>query len=161
MKIRLIPKSKKPAKDKKPSLFTHLHLARQDRPAFADSLRFPDSLADLPPAAISDLIGKYTVLMVYAQQDLAEISRDLIRIDYEERNALAEMLVQRPQLNTIPKHQRDGVIETSPSIRFIRKRQTEALLRKEHTVMFVNRFQSFVNALSRDLSRRSISDRAV
>jgi len=53
------------------------------------------------------------------------------------------------------------VIETDASILIIRRQQKEAAMKREHTAMFVARFQSFINALSRDLSRRSISDRSI
>lgn len=160
MKIQVKTKAKTTG-TKKPTLYTHLHLSKQERPRYADSIRFPDRLSELSPANVSDLIGQYTVLLAYAQEDLAELSREMVRLDYEEKSVTARMLVQRPQLNTIPKHQREGVIETDASILIIRRQQKEAAMKKEHTAMFVARFQSFISALSRDLSRRSISDRAV
>jgi len=145
-------------KDTLPKLVSHLLLPRVRRPKFADSLHFPENITELASANISDLMGKYTLLLSYAQQDMAELNRETLRCDILDRNRRMELLREKPQMNSIEKHKREAFYDSDPVMRRINDQRIILGMRKEHTAMFLSNFDRYISTLSRELTRMALTD---
>ena len=103
-------------------------------------------------------MGKYTGLLAYAHQDLSELNRESLRLDAMERERRFAMMQENPRLNTLEKHKREAFYEADRTMRRVFNQRTYVNMSKEHTMMFMANYERYIAALSRDLTRRSLTD---
>lgn len=136
-------------------LHTHLSLPKIFRPKWADKLNFPDDLTELTAGNISELLGKYTALWAYANQDLSEIQRKLLGLDAAEQERINEIYSNRPAINTVEKYKKEGIFSSDRKISQYRRFRKGLHMQRASTEMFLQNFQAYINALSRELTRKS------
>lgn len=129
--------------------------AFQERPKFTDTLRFPDDITQLTATNISELLGKYTKLYVYANQNLAKANVALLRLDTRESLLRNAIFRSRPSLNGLDRWRRDAIISEHPEMESIIKHRGHHLQQKELLTTLVANFDKYLVALSRELSRKS------
>ena len=127
----------------------------QNRPKFTDSLRFPDDLTSLDAANISELLGKYTKLYVYANQNACAINVALLRLDTRESLLRNSLFRNRPSLNNLDRWRRDAVISEDSQMERIVIERNSLLEKKELIQNFLTTYDRYVVALSRELSRKT------
>lgn len=130
------------------------------RPAFADSIRFPNDLTQLTAANLSDLLGKYTRLYAFANAEACKCNVSLLRIDTQESLRRATLLRERPFLNNQEKWRRDSVLDCDPAIM---RYQSERLLAKQNRLFAEtarDNFEKYIAALSRALTQKGLSETA-
>lgn len=142
-------------KGSSPSLISHLRLPRILRPKFADTLRFPEDITQLESANVSELLGKYTLLYTYAAQDMSFLNQESLRLESQERVRRFEVMQTNPRMNTIEKHKREAFYDSDSSMRQLQDQRTLVNMRKESTAMFMGNFDKYIQALSRELTRKS------
>lgn len=151
MKIKV----KRKASTETPELYTHLKLPKIRRPKWADTIRFPDDLTELHSSNIMELLGKYTQLWALVNQDLCRITQELLRYDAAEQSRVNEILEHRPGVNRLEKYKKDGVFGADPKIAAYRQTRKALHIQKAAVEMFLSTYDKFINALSRELTRKS------
>lgn len=129
-------------------------LPKVERPSFADTIKFPESLIELSSANISELLGRYTLLFSLVNQDLASVNIDLLRTYAKETAKINEMFRRNPSMNSQERWKRDAIIEEDPDIEAIRSERSLLLQTKELCEMYLKNYESYTNALSRELTRK-------
>jgi hypothetical protein len=150
----MILKVNRPSKERN-SLSAVFPLPLQNRPKFADDLRFPDNLIQFPAEVISELHGKYTKLYVYANEERTKLIVKLLQLETKETQIRALVFRERPQINQQEKWRRDAVLEEDPRMRSLLHEISFTKIQKEWADTFVANFDRYLIALSRELSRRS------
>ena len=125
------------------------------RPAFADSLKFPEDVTKLDAMNVSELHGKYTMMYAYANQELAKANVALLRL--HSRVALRRNTVfrSRPTLNSQERWRRDAILDSDSDMEIIEAQITSVKMEKTWAEMFVANFERYLTALSRELSRKT------
>jgi len=131
-----------------------IDLPRFLRPAFADTLKFPDDITQLDAQNVSELLGKYTKLLAYAAQEHAKQTVRMLEIECKMAELQSEIFIQSPGIAHIERWKRDQKIQAHPRMFNIRITLLEINQRREMLSMFVSNFERFINALSRELSRK-------
>ena len=142
----------------KSKLISHLRLPSVRRPDFADHIRFPDDITQLNGENVAELLGKYTLLYTYAAQDMAFLNQESLRIESHERVRRSEIVQNNPRINTIEKYKREAFFEADSKLRSLQNHRTVVSIRKETTGMFMNNFDKYIQALSRELTRKTSSE---
>lgn len=140
---------------KKGRSFTKLGLPEVFRPKFASTLVFPSDITELTAQNISDLIGKYTLLYSYANQELSKLNVLILQSERREEIRVNDLFRTRPSLNQIEKWRRDSVLAEDTEIEEIRTNINRLQIQKEFTQMYLSNFDRYVNALSRELTRKT------
>ena len=125
------------------------------RPAFADTLVFPDDVTKLEASNVSELHGKYTQMYAYANQELAKANVALLRLNARvsvRRNAVFR---SRPTLNAQERWRRDAVLDADKDMEIIEAQITAVKMERTWAEMFVGNFEKYIAALSRELSRKT------
>jgi hypothetical protein len=136
-------------------LFTSLRFQRIQRPKFADSLKFPEDITELSPASVSDMLGKYTQMYAYANQELSLLNVALLGLQTQEARRTTEMFKANPSLNHQERWRRDCVVDTDPQIMNIQMEISLTKQSREVVQMFLNNYDRYLTALSRELSRKA------
>jgi hypothetical protein len=159
-RVRVVSVKKSPAKPREfvSDTISHLSIFRIPRPNFASTLRFPEDITQLESANVSELLGKYTLLLTFAAQDLSELNQAGLRLDVMEKNRKYDLFTEKPQMNSLEKHKREAFFETDRQMRELYKQRAAVNIRKCHTEMFIANFDRYIVALSRELTRRSMSE---
>ena len=124
------------------------------RPEFTDQLRWPDDLTVLPAKSISDLLGKFTALQVYANQEHARIQSLLVEAQTEIQLRETEVFRANPAMNHQERWKRDAVVSSDPVIMELTRRIGRLKAEREYASGFALNYERYVNALSRELSRQ-------
>ncbi len=124
------------------------------RPKFADTLQFPADLASLTSANLTELMSRYTQMMVFASQKLSEILVKIIQTETQIRRSKSDMLLARPSLNSLERWRRDAIIEADPVMRALDLQLSRFRSEEVMAQMFVNTYEKLLVVLSRELSRR-------
>lgn len=143
---------------KKQKLVTHLRLPEIDRPKWADGLRFPDDVTELTAANVSELLGKYTQLWTYVQQDLSRLEQETLKLDSAERERKHEIITGNPRINTIEKHKREAFYDGDSKMRGINRARSVIDLRKASSHSFLSIYDKYIQALSRELTRKGMTE---
>lgn len=151
-------KKKKRSTTRRLKLISHLRLPSVRRPDFADHLRFPEDITQLNGENVAELLGKYTLLYSYAAQDMAFLNQESLRIESHERIRRSEIVQQNPRINTIEKYKREAFFEADSKLRSLQEHRTVVNIRKETTGMFMNNFDKYIQALSRELTRKTTTE---
>lgn len=130
-------------------------LPHTPRPAFTDALRFPDDITELGAANISELLGKYTKLWAFVNQDRARLRVQLIRLQQQEGKRINNIFRQRPTLNNLEKWKREAVLSEDEVIEQIRANRAAVEIALTHSEMFLENYDRYTNALSRELTRKT------
>lgn len=125
------------------------------RPAYADTIRWPDNITLLSASNISELHGKYTQLYCFANQGLAKINMDILRLQTEDSLRRNKIFRTSPHINSQERWRRDTVIDSDPEIERITKEIADKKQEREFVQMYVNNYDRYLTALSRELSRKS------
>lgn len=126
------------------------------RPKFADSLVFPNDVTELTPENVSELHAKYTVLFTYANQELTKANVALLKLDTEEALRKTQLFIEsKGRLNHLDRWRRDSVLEVDNDIQRIAQQRGYYRIQKEFAQMMVTNYDKYINALSRELSRRA------
>ena len=124
-------------------------------PSFVHKLRFPEDLTELGTQNISELLGKYTLLWTYVNQDMARLRVKALKLSQKETNRINSKLREMPALNQIERWKRDALLAEDESIEFIRTEQTRTSMELEQCGMYLANYDKYINALSRELTRKT------
>lgn len=124
------------------------------RPEYAATLRFPTDITELTAENITDLIGKYTALLCYAQGYLSGIVVSIL--DTEQRLSLTEskILIDEPRYIHLEKWKRDSLVKTDSRIRHLNYELSNNRKAKEIAEAFVANYERCIAALSKELTRK-------
>ena len=125
-----------------------------DRPAFSDSLKFPDNVTELDVAGVSELLGKYGQLWCFANQGLSQVNVRILSAQLDESKLINSIFRENGSVNSIEKWRRDAVFDSDPQLEAIREKIQRLKMEKETLLMFVGNFDRHCQTLSRELSRR-------
>jgi len=125
------------------------------RPEFIDALRWPVDLTQLTAQNISELHGKYTQLYAYANQELSRINVKIIELETRERLRRNYLFRVSPSMNSQERWRRDAVLDSDTKIEEIAMERDKQRMARVHTEMFVANYEKYLNALSRELSRKT------
>jgi hypothetical protein len=125
------------------------------RPKFADALRFPDDITELASANVSDLHAKYSELYTYANQELARANIAILKLQTEETFLKSKIFVENPRINHLERWKRDCLIDADPRMEEIYRLLSKFRVEKEYAQMAVTNYDKYINALSRELSRKT------
>lgn len=122
---------------------------------------FPNDLTALAPANVSELLGKYTQLYAYALQCQADYAIAELKLKQEEAFAESRILSKEPNALHLEKWRKEAKLSTYPELQQFHSRWVVVSSGKKAAETFATIYQSYVSALSRELSRRSsISERS-
>jgi len=124
------------------------------RPAFADKLVFPDDITAIDSSNVSELLGKYTQLAVFALNALSQISMAITLTESHFLRARNQLLKDKPTLLGTEKWRFDKVVENDDAFLALEQKMTEFKMKKEYLTGLTGTFEKFIYALSRELSRR-------
>lgn len=155
MKIK-VKKRNSTRKPQKSELITHLKLPQINRPKWADNLRFPDDLTEVTAANVSELLGKYTSLWAFVNEDACRTTQHLLRLDSAEQTRMNQMIGRRPALTTLEKFRRDQLFAVDPVIATYRREKKILHIHKAASDMFLANYDKYINALSRELTRKGM-----
>ena len=130
-----------------------------ERPAFIDKLKFPEDLTQLTAQNVSALHGKYTQLYAFANQELAKLEIKTLRIRQQEAIRRNEIFVERPSINSLDKYRRDAVYKSDDKMESLGQEMFRLECAKVATVSFKDSYDRYLQALSRELTRKTSDDR--
>lgn len=137
------------------TLITYEEMPKVQRPKFVDTLRFPEDITELSAANCSELLGKYTLLWTFVNQDMARLKVRLLRLQHQEGVRVSEMFRHRPQLNQIEKWKRDSVISEDTQVESLRRQTSAINVELEYSGMYLANYDRYILALSRELTRKT------
>ncbi len=124
------------------------------RPKWTDRLSFPDDVTRLNAANVSELLGKYSQLWAYTNQELCKINVAILRLQTAESRRRNEIFRRNPAVNSQDRWRRDAVLESDPLIeKFLHEIEVNKM-RRTYTDTYLANFDRYINALSRELSRK-------
>lgn len=124
------------------------------RPAFADTLRFPSDVTALAAVNVSDLHGKYTELYAFANQELCRINVEILALQTKQSQRKNAMFRHRPGMNGQERWRRDAIIDCDPEMERLESALAKKKQEREYTSMYLQNFDRYLTALSRELSRK-------
>ena len=133
---------------------SHSRYPAVPRPAFTDRLKFPEEITELGSANVSDLLGKYTLLWSYVNQDAARLKVTLLRLQHQESRRTNDMFRENPRLSHVEKWRRDAVVSEDSYIEAVRQQISRAEAELEYANMYLANYDRYINALSRELTRK-------
>lgn len=136
------------------STFSYLPESHFDRPKYTDKLRWPDDITQLTAQNISELHGKYTQLYAYANRELARINMAILKLQTDDSLRRNQFFRMNPSLNSQEKWKRDAKMETDPVIESIAKDISLRRIERTQAEMFVQNYERYLTALSRELTRK-------
>ncbi len=151
MKLKLKHKSK-------PAPATDVRYGRMPtvaRPKFTDSLKFPEDITELGSANCSELLGKYTLLWSYVNQDVSNLKVRQLKLQQREQLRLNQIFRENPAVNRLEKWRKDSVIAEDTYIEAIRSAMLTTNMQLETMNMYLANFDRYINALSRELTRKT------
>lgn len=128
------------------------------RPAFTDSLRFPDDITKLAPTNVSELMGKYAVLQAFVEQEATTWLVQEMALEQKLEDARSDVLQENHKLHFMEKWKMSQRVDSMPSVRRIRQRLTLVRSLKERAQSLVRTYERLGQVLSRELSRRLASN---
>jgi len=130
-------------------------------PSFAQTLRFPENLPALSSRDLGLYHGQYTALLAYASSERSKVTVELLKVESEinyHRHQKSIMLSSSSSEKAL-KWQLESMLETSPQIVDLRKRQLHFQVQKESLQNYEANFERYAAALSREMSRRAAEQR--
>ena len=124
------------------------------RPAFTDSLRFPDDITKLAAANVAELMGKYAALQAFVEQEATSWLIREMSLEQELDDARSAVLQDNHKLHFMEKWKMAQRVDADPSVRKIRQRLTLVRSLKERAQSLVRSYERLGQVLSRELSRR-------
>lgn len=125
-----------------------------ERPAFADTIKFPDDITKLPLSGVSMLNGQYTGMYAYAVAELSKANVQVLRIRSEifvRRNNIARTGIT----NGRKKYAID--LDTRIDKRLeeltLMENKAEELVKQLESYVII--FDKYMGALSREMTRRT------
>jgi hypothetical protein len=136
--------------------FTILGFRRIDRPNYADTLVFPaQTLTSLDSEQVSDLHAKYTLLYAYANQSLAEINVEILRLQNKRGERENEIYRRNTAINSLEKWRRDAKMKEDTAIERLNFALTQEHFKRIQLEAILGNYERFIAALSRELSRKN------
>lgn len=135
-------------------IFGSKSLPQFGRPAFADTLRFPADITSLDARNISELLGKYTAMYSFVNEQQGKISGKLLNLQTVESLLRNKMLRDAPSLNNLERWRRDTVLDADPAIETLFEQQQILKGQRDHAGVFLGNYERCITALSRELSRK-------
>lgn len=124
------------------------------RPAFTDSLRFPDDITKLAATNVSELMGKYAALQAFVEQEATTWIIQEMRLEQKLDDARSDVLQDNHKLHFLEKWKMAQRVDSDPTVRRIRQRLTLVRSLKERAQSLVRSYERLGQVLSRELSRR-------
>jgi hypothetical protein len=125
------------------------------RPSFTDKLKFPEDITELTAANVSELLGKYTLLWSYVNQDRARLEVQLLRLQRLDSLRVNQMLRDNHRLNHIDKWRRDAVIAEDEQMETLKQQISSVQAELKYASMYLENYDRYANALSRELTRKT------
>jgi hypothetical protein len=129
------------------------------RPAFTDTLHFPNDVTQLGASNVSDLLSKYTALYAFANAEMCRANVMLLRLDTAESLRRASLLRQQPTLNAQERWRRDTILDCDQEVGRIIAQRAQAKEAREIAQTARDNFDRYISALSRELSRKSFESK--
>jgi hypothetical protein len=129
-----------------------------ERPKWADKIRWPDDITQLTAQNVSELLGKFTELLCYAESQLAKYKQAILFAEDSIARLRLEVISEDElAMNRLEKNKRELRIDSDPGMTKMKSR-LRALRRCEVAAqMFVTNYERRIAALSRELSRKTAS----
>lgn len=124
------------------------------RPSFTDRLRFPDDLTSLQLENISELIGKFTQLLAFANAEACRFKVDLMHVESAETLRRRELMLTQPAMNSLERWRRDSTLDLDMQVMELERRKISLRTQLLAAETARDNFDRYVWALSRELSRR-------
>lgn len=134
---------------------TYVNLPSFERPKWADNLRFPDDITQLNAQNVSELIGKYTALLCYVQEQYSRLCVKLVSVESQAQQLESRIYLDTPQIAHLERWRRDQKINADSRMLGLKIRETEVRKHKEVTWSFVQNYERCISALSRELTRKT------
>ena len=133
---------------------TQLQLPAFKRPAFADSLKFPDDLTELTSQNVSELLGKYTDLQAYVNSQRTSYIVECLRLQTLMERLETEAFIEQPQIAHLQRWRRDQKINSDSRMRDLKAKYYWYSQLREVAQLYFDNYQAYIQALSRELSRK-------
>ena len=134
-----------------------LNLPSFQRPSFADGLRFPDDITQLTSQNVSELIGKYTKLLCYVQEQYTNHAVKVMRLESAIQTLQSTVFIESPGIAHLEKWKRDQRMQSDSRMMGINIQLTEAKKFKELAYSYIQNYERCISALSRELTRKTAS----
>lgn len=150
----------KPVKKSKPEITgitVAVDLPVFNRPKYADSVKWPDDITQLAAQNVSELLGKYTGLLCYAQSELANYQQQILGIEYQINRLEVTIYTEEPQVVNLAKNIRDLKFDSDEGMTILKAHLIRLKRCEVVTSMHVQNYERKITALSRELSRKTAS----
>lgn len=122
-------------------------------PSYSETLHFPASVLDLETGNVSDLIGKFTMMLAHVNAEHAKANVAMLRAQGQE-SARKRQLVQQ-YADKAEKWRRDAAVEIDPKLVALKEELIEKQAVREILASYVFNYDKIISALSRELTRRT------
>lgn len=125
-----------------------------ERPAYTDSLKFPDDLTAISLQEVSRLHGRYIGLYAYVVSECSKVNQEVLRIE-------SEMFVRRNNVTRTGltygknKYKIDVEVRADMTLQELQLKRNKAQERKEIIEKFLEIYDRYAQALSREMTRRT------
>lgn len=130
------------------------NLPEFQRPAFADTLRFPTDLTKLGAQNLSELMGRYAALLAFVEQEATTWEIQEIKTEQTLENTQTKLMVESPRLALLEKWRLDLRLRQEDSVKDLNRRLTVIRTLKVRARSLVKTYEQLIGILSRELSRR-------
>lgn len=128
-----------------------------ERPKYADRLRWPDDITQLTAQNVSELLGKYTACLCYAEAQLAKYRQAILVAEDQFNRTKIRIYEEEPAIIRLEKNKRELKLDSDTGILTMKSR-LKTLRRFEIAAqMYVTNYERKITALSRELSRKTAS----
>lgn len=100
------------------------------------------------------MLGKYTLLWSYVNQDFARLKVRKLWLEQQEARRANEYLRTNPRLNHVEKWKRDALLKEDTIMEELQQQLTNVNAELEYTAMYLANYDRYITALSRELSRK-------
>ena len=125
-----------------------------ERPAFTDSLRFPDDITKLSSSNVSALHGNYVSLYAYAVSELSLASVQALRIR-SEMHVRRNNVSRTGQTYGKKKHAIDIEVRNDKALEDLQLKVDVVEQKIKQLEAFVTIFDRYASTLSREITRRT------
>lgn len=126
------------------------------RPKFADSVVFPADVTQLNSVEVSNLMGKYTQMQVWASAYAATLGMRIAETENLLDRIRVSVYAESPStLSALNKNEREEKLLTYPEVRNTKLKLRSMYAQKAEAESHAECYERFVMVLSRELSRKT------
>ena len=134
-----------------------LELPIFERPKFADKIRWPNDLTQLTAQNVSELLGRFTQMVCYADAHWAKVQQEIMALEHVIHQRKIHIYEDSPSLIRLDKNKRELNLDSDPGIAILKSRLSRLKRAEIKDAMYVRNYERYVAALSRELSRKTAS----